>query len=286
MSVSHSRIAMITFNDVPKINTSLKYGVLGVLAVENHRRYCSRHGYDFISEVPIARDRPACWAKIPAILAAFEDHEWVLWADSDTLIFDRRPLDRFLDPAHDMIVQSHDAFFRLIGMPIERGMARMPINTGVFLMRRSAWSRGFLERAYAQTGFVSHGAVWDGIGEQEAMIAVLNDTPSHRARIGHVDGLQNHPLLYRPGDMFVHFYGNHARHRIPADESAEVVARWQDAVMNDRPLPRDIARFHWCCIQNVSPDEPIRRGDLDHFLYRPEDIAGAAADLATEYRYA
>ena len=221
MSVSHSRIAMITFNDVPKINTSLKYRVLGVLAVENHRRYCSRHGYDFISEVPIARDRAACWAKIPAILAAFEDHEWVIWADSDTLIFDQQPLDRFLDTSHDMIVQSHDAFFRLIGVPIELGMARMPINTGVFLMRRSAWSCDFLERAYAQTRFVSHGAVWDGIGEQEAMIALLNDTPSHRARIGHVDGLQNHPLLYRPGDMFVHFYGNHARHRIPAAQSAE-----------------------------------------------------------------
>lgn len=283
MSIPASAIAMITFNDVPTINTSLKYEVLGVLAVENHRQYCLRHGYDFISEVPIARDRPACWAKIPAILAAFEDHEWVLWADSDTLIFDQRPLDRFLGTAHDMIVQSHDAFFRLIGVPIERGMARMPINTGVFLMRRSAWSRDFLERAYAQTGFVSHGAVWDGIGEQEAMIAVLNETPSDRARIGHVDGLQNHPLLYRPGDMFVHFYGNHARHRIPSDQSAEIVSRWQDAVMHDHALPHDIARFHWCCIQNASADAPIMRGDLDHFLYRPEDIAGAVAEPAMEY---
>lgn len=283
MSVPASDIAMITFNDVPAINTSLKYDMLGVLAIENHRQYCERHGYDFIADVPIARNRPACWAKIPAILAAFEDHEWVLWADSDTLIFDQRPLDRFLDPAHDMIVQSHDAFFRLIGVPIERGMARMPINTGVFLMRRSAWSRDFLERAYAQTGFVSHGAVWDGIGEQEAMIAVLNETPSDRERIGHVDGLQNHPLLYRPGDMFVHFYGNHARHRIPSDQSAEIVARWQDAVRRGQALPNDIARFHWCCIQNASPDAPIVRGDVDHFLYRPEDIVGAAAEPAMEF---
>lgn len=268
-------IAMITFNDVPAINTSLKYEVLGELAIENHRRYCARHGYRFISDVPIARDRPACWAKIPAILAAFEEHEWVLWADSDTLIFDRRPLDRFLVPDHDMVVQSHDAFFRLIGVPIEQGMARMPINTGVFLMRRSAWSRDFLERAYAQTGFVTGGAIWDGIGEQEAMIAVLNQTPADRARIAHVDGLQNHPALYRPGDMFVHFYGNHARHRIPTDQCREVIGRWEDAVLNDRPLPDDIARFHWCCIQNVSPDQPVVRGDLDHFLYQPRHIAAA-----------
>lgn len=268
-------IAMITFNDVPAVNTSLKYRVLGRLAVENHRQYCARHGYDFISQVPIARDRPACWAKIPAILSALENHEWVLWADSDTLIFDRRPLDRFLDTRHDMIVQSHDEFFRLIGMPPDRGMARMPINTGVFLMRRSAWSRDFLQRAYGETGFVSHGAIWDGIGEQEAMIAVLNQTPPDRARISYVSGLQNHPLLYRPGDMFVHFYGNHARHHIPAGRSARIIARWREAVSRDAPLPADIIHFHWCCIQNVDPNETLVRGDLAHFLYRPEHIAAA-----------
>lgn len=279
MTGTASSVAIVTFNDVPAVNASLKYTVLGALAIENHRRYALRHGYDFICDVPIARDRPSCWAKIPAILAALEIHEWVLWADSDTLIFDPRPLTRFLDTDRDMIVQSHDAFFRLIGMPVERGMARMPINSGVFLMRRSAWSRSFLQRAYAETGFITHDAVWDGIGEQEGMIAVLNRTPSDRARIAHVDGLQNHPLLYRPGDMFVHFYGNHARHRIPADIAQEVVARWRAAVMADGPLPGDIARFHWCCIQNIDPDDPNVRGDLDHFLYRPEHIVGATHEL-------
>ena len=84
----------------------ISYDVLGRLAIENRRRYCDAHGYDFISDVPIARDRPACWAKIPAILAAFEAHEWVLWADSDALILDQtRTLEEWCGTGHELIVQ-------------------------------------------------------------------------------------------------------------------------------------------------------------------------------------
>ena len=59
------------------------------MAIQNRRIYCDRHGYCFIADVPIARDRPSCWAKIPALLAALESHPWVLWADSDTLVFNQ-----------------------------------------------------------------------------------------------------------------------------------------------------------------------------------------------------
>jgi hypothetical protein len=269
----HSTIAVITFNDVPAINHSFKYDVLGNMALENRRQYCEMHGYDFISEVPIARDRPACWAKIPAILAAFETHEWVLWADSDTLVIDRtRKLESFCDPACDLVVQTHDRYYQLLGIPLAEGIRRMPINTGVFLIRATAWSHDFLRRAYAQTAFVSHGAGWDGIGEQEAMIALLHRAPQDQRRIRHVDFLQAPPRFYRPGYMFMHFYGNHARHRISPADCNEVLNRWGDAVRHGTPLPRDYARFHWCCIQNRSPANPVAGGDLPKYLYRPEDI--------------
>ena len=99
-------LAVITFNDVPSVNYTYKYERLGQMALENRRRYCELHGYRFISDVPIAADRPACWAKIPALLKALETHTWVLWADdSDTLIFN--PLCRiegFCDPDYDLVV--------------------------------------------------------------------------------------------------------------------------------------------------------------------------------------
>jgi len=281
MTRTRGGIAVITFNDVPAVNHSFKYEVLGVMAIENRRRYCERHGYDFIWDTTIARDRPACWAKIPAILEAFETHDWVLWADSDTLIFEPDlPIETFCDPAYELIVQSHEEFLRSVGIPLEAGLARMPINTGVFLIRRSDWSRAFLSKAYRQTRFVTQGAVWDGIGEQEAMIALLHQSPADLGRIKYVRGLQNHPRFYRPGDLFVHFYGNHAQQRIPIADCCEVLERWREAVLRGGPLPSDLARFHWCCIQNKRWGAPTVRGDLSHFLYQIDDICGPGPPAA------
>jgi hypothetical protein len=270
---SRPDLAVITFNDVPAINYTFKYDVLGNLAIENRRLFCSRHGYRFISEVAISRDRPACWAKIPAILKAFETHEWVLWADSDALILDLDlSVDEFCDPDYDLIVQSQEAFFRFIGVPVAQGLARMPINSGVFLMRNSAWSRDFLARAYRQTIFVGQGEIWNGIGEQEAMIAVLKQTPEDMSRLKYVVGLQNHARFYQPGDRFVHFYGNHARHHIPLPECRDVLGAWNTAIRRGEAPSSGLARFHWCCIQNKADDAPVIRGDLAHYLYRREDI--------------
>jgi hypothetical protein len=276
-------VAVITFNDIARVNYTLKYQVLGRMAIENHRQYCERHGYHFVYDVPIARDRPVCWAKIPALLAALDTHQWALWADSDTLIANQqRRLDALCDDDYDLIVQSHEEFFRFIGVPIAAGLDRMPINTGVILVRSSAWSRNFLLQAYQETQFVTHGDVWDGVGEQEAMIALLRRRPQDRRHIKYVLGLQNHPRFYQPGDLFLHFYGNHARHRIPRAECQEVIGRWRAAVQRSKPLPSDRARFHWCCIQNKRPGLPIMSGDLARYLYRSEDIAPISPDIRHE----
>jgi hypothetical protein len=274
-------IAVITFNAIPAANHTFKYDRLGRMAIENRRIYCERQGYRFISEVPIAADRPACWAKIPAILEAFAEHRWVLWADSDALVFDLdRRLEDFCDPSYDMVVASHEEFFRLTGVPLAAGLERMPINTGVFLMQASPWSSDFLRRAYDQRQLVSQGEIWNGIGEQEAMTLLLQQRPEDRRRIKYVEGLQNHPKLYRPRDTFVHFYGNYARHRIPAPECEEVLCRWEDATRRGAPFPPDRARFHWCCIQNKQPGVPADRGDVSRYLYRPEDIEAPAGGPA------
>jgi hypothetical protein len=271
--VNHPKLAVITFNDVPSINHTFKYDVLGRMAIENRRRYCARHGYDFVSDVPIARDRPACWAKIPAILDAFRTHDWVLWADSDTLVIDdSRAVETYCDPAYDLIVQTHDRYYQLLGIPEAEGRRRMPINTGVFLIRASTWAADFLRRAYARTEFVSHKTVWDGIGEQEAMIALLHEAPDDLNRIKHVDLLQSPPKFHRPGTVFMHFYGNHARHRIPLTQAEALLAAWDRALRLGEPVPGDFARFHWCCIQNKRADSPVSGGDLPRYLYRPEDI--------------
>lgn len=268
-----SAIAVITFNSIPPRNLSWKYERLGPLALINRRRYCERHGYAFLDGVPELGGRPACWAKIPAILSAFRDHEWVLWADSDTLIFEpSRSLNALCDSRFDLLVQSHDEHFRRLGVAREVGLARMPINTGVFLLRRSAWSIEFLTRAFEQVDLVDTGQIWNGIGEQEAMTRILLEDPAWPAHVGYVEHLQNHPKHYQPGDMFLHFYGNHARHHIPADQCEETLSRWERRAEAGEALPEDRCRFHWCCIQNKDASSPVK-GELRRYSYDLEDIS-------------
>jgi hypothetical protein len=266
-------VAVLTYNVVPENDQMLKYERLGEMAVENRRLYCERHGYTFIDEVAVPDDRPVCWAKIPAILQALENHEWVLWADSDTLILDRsRRLEDFCDTTRDLVVQSHDAYFEWIGVDPAEGRAAMPINTGVFLIRATDWSRRLLEEAWQQDHLICRNEVWSGIGEQEAIIEVLQRRPEDLDRIHYVEHLQNHPKLRREQDMFVHLYGHYSRHYIPPDECEEVFARWEAANANGTPFPDDIARLHWCAIQNKDPRSPLVHGDLERYLYSAEDI--------------
>lgn len=267
------RIAVITFNDIPAVNRTAKYERLGRMALVNRRRYCLRHGYTLIDAVPVAQDRPACWAKIPAILEAFGSHEWVLWADSDALACpDAAGVEPLLDAEHDLITQANDRFYAFLGVSVAAGNSRMPINTGVFLMRATEWSRDFLRSAYSRTEFISRGAIWNGIGEQEAMIAELLARTEDLARIKYVEDLQAPPRFYRPATRFIHFYGNHTRPHVPPTECAAVLDRWEIAVSSGDCFPGDMARFHWCCIQNKDPADPALGGDLRRYFYTPRDL--------------
>lgn len=278
-------IAVITFNVVPVRNETLKYERLGALGLQSRRRYCRHHGYTFIDKVHLPNDRPVCWAKIPAILQAFESHDWVLCADSDALISNpQRRIEEFLDRRHDLIVQSQQEYFELFGVDPTIGLEALPINTGVFIMRASRWSKEFLLRAYEQELFISRGEIWDGIGEQEAMIAVLRSRPQDLGRIGYVEQLQSFPCFHRPDTLFVHFYGNHAEHRIPPEECEEVISRWERVIAGEGPLPADMARFHWCCIQNKSEDSPLNRGGPNRFFYQPNEIDPSPDEIPTSAR--
>ena len=266
-----SRIAFVTFNDIPAQPLTYKYDALGELSLDNHRAYCAKHGYDFIGDALIDRSRPSCWSKLLAVYSALQTHDWVLWADSDTLIFDMDVrLEDLCDPGYHLIVQEQDHWWKLIGL--ENGSERFPINSGVFLIKASNWSSDFLAQAYAESRFITHNLVWDGVGEQEAMNAVIRAHPGYRERIQYIPGLQTSPKLFRNDAFLVHFYGNHARHRIRDEDAQAVIARWRSGLAGGNP-PSDLARFHWCCIQNKDAATQPVRGDLHNFLYTEADIA-------------
>lgn len=271
-----SRIAVLSFNQVPADRSTCKYSVLGRLGMHNHAQYCARHGYRFIDRGEIDPDRPACWAKLTALRAALESHAWVLWIDSDALVFDMdRPLEAFCDHRFDLIAQYQEHWWARIGR--RDGTEHSPVNTGVFLLRSCDWSRHLLDEAYAQTQFVDSGRIWNRIGDQEAVNHVIRSDRAHRSHIGYAMGLQTSPLYHAPGDFIVHFYGNQLRHHLPRAECAVILRRWRAAVRAGRPLPSDLKRFHWACVQNLSEHAAPVRGDLPMLFYTEQDIRPADA---------
>ncbi len=268
-----SDIALVTFNRVPDVNLSYKYDRLGPMAIENHRAYCERHGYDFIDDADVSPDRPATWAKLPAVRKALEGYEWVLWADSDTLVFnDAFDVRDWRDSRFDLVAQCPRAYLEPLGWVTRHSLEAMQFNAGVFMIRNSAWSIEMLERAYEQDQFVKNTEVWNGVGDQEAIQHVLRSNPDDFDRIRYVEHLQCHPRCRNPDIVFVHFYGNHARHCLSDSACLDVLDRWEQCVMQREPLPDDLPRFHWSCIQNKSPVADVDRGGPERFFYSAAEI--------------
>ncbi|GEM_PF-1612211 len=267
-------LAVVTFNLVPEHNPTAKYERLGRMGLVNRRLWCARHGWPLYGAARVDPGRPACWAKFDAIAAALDRHAWVLWADADALVADpARSGAEFCVDGADIVTQCFDRVADWLGVAPEVIRRRQPINTGVILLRSTPWIRELFARARLRTEFAlppgtGPNAVWDGIGDQEALIAVLAEDPGAEARIRRVPDLQAHPaLLADSRALFVHFWGNHGAHRIPAATCEAVLARWERAVAAGGALPSDLALFHWCAIQMRAPDAPFDRGGPERFLY-------------------
>lgn len=267
-------IAMVSFNFVPEINPSAKYERLGPIAIENHRQYCARHGITFQHEARPIRGRPACWSKFDIILDTLKNHDWVIWVDSDALILDHGlTLTDLCDFDADIVSQCPAEHFAFFGYEKADARRRMPINTGVFAIRASDWSFHFLKSAARQTMANDTTPVWNGIGDQEAMIAIFERFPAYKSHVRYLGNLHCHPRFYRRGMRFVHFLGNRAPCVVSQDLSDAVLSRWETALAQGLPLNlEELPLFHLSCIQ-CKPDQlHYQLGDLDMVLYRDSDL--------------
>lgn len=123
---------------------------------------------------------------------------------------------------------------------------------------------------------------WNGIGEQEALNAVLKRRSGEdRARLSYVTGLQAPPALASADTRFVHFYGDRAASLLAAGICERVLDEYRDALANAREPGRPLELVHWCAIQaRVASDAHPRRGP-GAFGYDPAALAAAAPSSAS-----
>lgn len=112
------------------------------MSVKNKQDYARLHGYDFY--VSTAQTSPllsGAWNKVALILELVEtsQYEWIVWIDSDSLIMNvlfEIPWKKY--EGYDLVMWGQEKEL------YEIGNAHMGLNTGVFLVRNTEWSKSFL----------------------------------------------------------------------------------------------------------------------------------------------
>ncbi|AEO49395.1 hypothetical protein [Rhodospirillum rubrum] len=132
------------------------FAAMGDRAAERLRAYAAQYGFACHVERKLSSGRPPAWNKIAVIRALLsQTYETVLWVDADALILrldsDIRAVATAADK--DLLLACHHQWVE--PMP---GMAvRFDIpNTGVMVLRRSAWTLDFLERVWEAERWLTH----------------------------------------------------------------------------------------------------------------------------------
>lgn len=192
-----------------------EYAALADLTLPRMQAFAARHGYDLRVHQPEETHLDRAWMKIPPILDALDsDYEFVVWLDIDALILrlDRNILDA-ARPGIDLLMSWHEPdTAQPDGAPCPD---RVPAhyNAGVYLIRRSDWSRDFFRRMLSMRGQLNH--PWSDQAALHAMLGLneslglgpdLTEMPD-RSFVGQLDTAWNSiPGIAMADDPVIHHF--------------------------------------------------------------------------------
>lgn len=214
-------IAVVTMAIGKEYNNTVKS------SIENKRRYCKRHGYDFICiKKSLDKNRPIPWSKIRLLLKILKTkkYKWLFWTDADSLIMNFNiKLEELIDNNFDFIVSGDNNTVDPKDLDLKKwkdNFFLIPnIITGEFLLKNSKWSENFLTSCYQKTEFINHN--W---WEQGSIIDMLSfDSKNQywpKTKVipfrllnsfikGHYAGSTFVPFIFKKGDFILHFSGKH-----------------------------------------------------------------------------
>lgn len=134
------------------------------VAEHNARRYCLRHGYSYhvYRAIPDAlpSDINGTWVKTWLLLQHFDDHDWVIWVDADTLFFNQS---KQLEP----LLKDRDLL-------LAKDLGGWPVNAGVMGFRTTPKNRELLQRIWERiTTVQDKTGIYSSMGDQYYVNEVL-----------------------------------------------------------------------------------------------------------------
>lgn len=177
------RIAVCTVN-TPEIDDFAKYTEM------NFRSYCNKHGYGFVmSNTNLDTSRPPHWSKIKLLQQFIDKYDWLVWIDSDATITNKDiKIESIIDSDYDIIISKEEC-------------CAYVINTGVFIIKCSEWSKNFLNEWYSQEQFIN--AIWL---DNSAFIHIYNNNPDVKlhTKVVRQKILNSRPGTFLDGDFIYH----------------------------------------------------------------------------------
>ncbi len=193
-----------------------EYAALADLTLPRMQAFATRHGHDLRVHRPEETDLDRAWMKVPPILDALDgDYEFVVWLDIDALILrlDRDILDA-ARPGIDLLMSWHEPdTAQHDGDHCPEYRVPAHYNAGVYLIRRSNWSKDFFRRMLTMRGQLNH--PWSDQAALHAMLGLneslglgpdLTEVPD-RSSVGHLDTAWNSiPGIAMADDPVIHHF--------------------------------------------------------------------------------
>jgi hypothetical protein len=140
------------------------YAEMGSICLKSMERYAKKFNIKIELMNNFKSDRPPAWNKIKIVRKLLNKYDFVLWIDSDALFvrFDE-DIRREIESGKDFYLVKHHL------------KSREAPNTGLFLIRNTAWSRSFLDKVWNSEKYIYHNfwenaAVIDLLGYNDALI--------------------------------------------------------------------------------------------------------------------
>ncbi len=172
----------------------------------NIRAYCEKHGYTFyVYRETLDRESHGNWSKPKALLNHIDDHEAVIWMDSDTLIFnDSKRFEEILERCVPMkkIIACED-----VGSNNKQLPQGSLLNSGVVIFRRHQYTKNLLERWWDFRKNHDTSSLYASGGDQEVLINILKDSDGfgHNRKIFPMNTFNTDPRLIDEETFIIHF---------------------------------------------------------------------------------
>ena len=173
---------------------------------KNIRAYCEAQGYTFyIYRDSLDKESHGNWSKPKALLNHIDDHESLIWMDSDTLIFN--PEKKFEDILNRVVPMKKIIACQDIGSNNKEMAKGSLLNSGVVIFRSHVYTKNIIARWADFPKNHDSSSLYASGGDQEVLINILkkSDPSGHNYKIFPMNVFNTDPRLADKDTFILHF---------------------------------------------------------------------------------